>query len=328
MATIRKKGDYQWHAQIRRKGYPKQTKTFTTRADAEAWAATIESEMARGMFLARDEAESTTLAEAIERYLTEVTTNKKGVVQEKSVLNQIREDRQLAPYALAKIRGADIASYRDRLLKSGLAAATVRRRLAVLSHLFNTARREWGLHALSNPVELVSKPRAERGRERRLSDEEIERIIASTESIELPAIIRLLLASAMRRGEAILGLTWNEIDLHSRVATLQDTKNGERRDVPLSSAAIAALKSIPRRLDGRVFTMTPDAVTRAFARACRRAGIEDARLHDLRHEATSRFFESGKLDLMEVAAITGHKSLQMLKRYTHLKAQDLAKKIG
>jgi len=66
------------------------------------------------------------------------------------------------------------------------------------------------------------------------------------------------------------------------------------------------------------------SVSRAFARACRRAGIQGLRFHDLRHEATSHFFEKG-LNPMQVAAITGHKALQMLKRYTHLRAEDLAK---
>jgi integrase len=98
--------------------------------------------------------------------------------------------------------------------------------------------------------------------------------------------------------------------------------------VPLSSTAIRVLRALPRSLHGPVFPgLTTEAIKRAYIRSVRRAGIEDLRFHDLRHEATTRLFEKG-LNIMEVASITGHKDLRMLRRYTHLKAEDLAKKLG
>lgn len=106
-----------------------------------------------------------------------------------------------------------------------------------------------------------------------------------------------------------------------------ETKNGDKRDVPLSSRAKKALKSFPRQLSGRLFPVGPATITQAFRRAVKNAGIEDMTFHDLRHEAASRLFELG-LNPMEVASITGHKTLQMLKRYTHLRAEDLAIKLG
>jgi integrase len=91
---------------------------------------------------------------------------------------------------------------------------------------------------------------------------------------------------------------------------------------------VEVLRALPRSLHGQVFPgLTTEAVKRAFARATRRAGIEDLHFHDLRHEATTRLFELG-LNIMEVATITGHKDLRMLRRYTHLKAEELAKKLG
>ena len=149
----------------------------------------------------------------------------------------------------------------------------------------------------------------------------------------------------MRRSE-LSGMTWNLVDLKKRTVILQETKNGEKRIVPLSSKAVQVLERIPRRLDKIVWGMEPDSITQAFIRAVTRAkadyekefkekhkGDKDANpdpnflvnmtFHDLRHEATSRFFEKG-LNPIQVAAITGHKTLQMLKRYTHLKAEDLA----
>lgn len=140
------------------------------------------------------------------------------------------------------------------------------------------------------------------------------------------AIIQLAVETGMRRGE-LVKMKCKDIDYHSRTVSLYDTKNGEDRVVPLSTSAIAVLKSLPARIDGGVFGIHPDTVSKRFMRACRVADIQDLRFHDLRHEAVSRLFEKG-LNPMEVAAVSGHKTLQMLKRYTHLRAEDLAKKLG
>jgi integrase len=344
MASIRKRGEYQWQAEVRRKGWPYQSRIFETRVEAERWARDIEGEMDKGVFISRAEAESTTLKECLDRYLKEVTPLKKSASKEKSVINKLMR-HDLASRFMATIRGADIAEYRDSRLKDS-APKTVLNEMALISHIFNTAIREWRMESLRNPVELVSKPKVKNGRNRRASHEEIEAILSCTKSRELPAIVRLLTETAMRRGE-LAKLTWANIDKKKRLALLEDTKNGEDRIVPLSSKAMQALESVPRRISGKVFgSMTPDAITRAFNRAvtrareryegqCKESGIEpvkgyleDLRVHDLRHEATSRLFESGKFDMMEVASITGHKTLQMLKRYTHLRAEELAKKLG
>lgn len=142
----------------------------------------------------------------------------------------------------------------------------------------------------------------------------------------LGAAIKLAVETGMRRSE-LIGLQWSDMDWNSQVVHLADTKNGEARDVPLSSAALEALTSLPRNIDGRILGVHPNAITWQFAEACRDVGIAGLRFHDLRREATSRFFEK-KFNMMEVAAITGHKTLQMLKRYTHLKATDLASRLG
>ena len=130
----------------------------------------------------------------------------------------------------------------------------------------------------------------------------------------------------MRRAE-LVSIEWRNIDLENRFLILPDTKNGESRAVPLSSKALSLIQGVARNPTGKVFVSKPNSVSQGFIRACKRAGLEDLRFHDLRHEATSRFFELG-LNTMEVSAITGHKTLSMLKRYTHLKAKDLALKLG
>ncbi|SIN85224.1 site-specific integrase [Paraburkholderia phenazinium] len=308
MPTIRKRGQYQWEAQVRRRGYPAQSKTFTTKAEAEAWANMIESEMSRGVWVSRSEAEATTLYEALKRYDEEVSLSKKGAAQESSVLKTCKAV-DLAKRPLATIRSADVAKLRDEWLKD-YKPATVLRRLAVLSHVFNVARKEWGMESLSNPVELVRKPQPNNARTRRIAsgepgtedsdasdtesergaqDGELERVVEASSSTLLPAIIWLAVETAMRRGE-IVSLRWEHVDLKRRVAHLPATKNGDSRDVPLSPRAVAVLQALTNNHDEAkdapkvaptsdgvvddkrsVFNIRSDAVTRAFERAVERA---------------------------------------------------------
>ena len=125
------------------------------------------------------------------------------------------------------------------------------------------------------------------------------------------------------RWDRLMQKVWKHVDLNKRTAHPQEMKNGSARTVPLSSGAVEVLRGLPKSIDGRVFGATYKAIHHVFVNACRCAKIEDLRFHDLRHEVTSRLFEKG-LNPMQLAAITGHKTLQMLKRYTHLKAEDLA----
>ena len=130
----------------------------------------------------------------------------------------------------------------------------------------------------------------------------------------------------MRRSE-LLGLRWEHIDFVRRTIFLQLTKNGTSRTVPLSTHAIQILTEMPRNIDGRVFPVTHEVVSQAFNRARKRAGVEDVRFHDLRHMAITRLAE--KLpNLIELSAVSGHKSLMVLKQYYRPSASDLAIKLG
>ncbi len=327
MATFRKRGPYQWQAQVRKKGQPLQTKTFETRAEAEQWARLIEVEMDKGVFVSRAEAESTPLKELLERYLSEVTPLKKGAVPETNRLRAFMR-HPLAQRFVAGIRGVDIARFRDERLRK-VSSASVKKDLVLLGHVFEVARKEWGIQ-VHNPVRDIKLPANGRPRDRRLQAGEEPRLLAACQEARNPwllPIVQLALETAMRQGE-LIRLHWEHIDLSRRTAHLPDTKNGEARTVPLSTTAIRVLRALPRSLHGQVFPgITTEAIKRAYIRAVRRAGIEDLRFHDLRHEATTRLFEKG-LNIMEVATITGHKDLRMLRRYTHLKAEDLARKLG
>ncbi|MDE3022681.1 MAG: site-specific integrase [Pseudomonadota bacterium] len=330
MATIRKKGDMQWHVQIRRKGYPVQTKTFNTRALAEIWARDIESEMDKGLFVSRTEAEKTTLKTALERYLKEITPKKKGERQERNRIHGWLT-HSLSSRFLASIRGSDMAVYRDELREAGKSESTIRLSMTIISHLFEIARKEWGMESLVNPCKNIRMPGGSKERIRRFEGEEEIRLMKELglcKNKMIKPVCEFAIETGMRQSE-ILSLTWDNVDMKKRTAFIYDTKNGENRTVPLSSDAIQILKELPRSLHNEkiFYKVRESGLRQAFGHARVRAGIQDFHFHDLRHEATSRLFEKG-LNIMEVASITGHKDLRMLKRYTHLKATDLAKKLG
>jgi integrase len=235
---------------------------------------------------------------------------------------------RLSPAALTATR---VAAYRDARLADGIAGESVRKELALLSKLLKTAMREWGIALPANPVAVVSKPPPARARDRRLEGDEEARLLASLDQCKsryMRPLVELAVETAMRQGE-LLKLRWRDVDFQRRVALLHDTKNGEDRAVPLSTRAVQILQALPRLVrDERVFPVSQSLVVQAWGHAVKRAGIEDLHFHDLRHEALSRLAERGDLSVLELAAVSGHKTLQMLKRYTHLRAEDLARKLG
>lgn len=338
MATFRKKADHQWHVQIRKKGFPKQTRTFKTRAEGEKWARSIENEFDRGLTIDRSEAEKNTLLQLLERYLTEITPAKKGAATEAIRIRKLMKD-SIAQHKAASLSGRALAEYRDRRLKQ-VSGSTVNRELNVISHVITVARKEWGIH-IENPVSMIRRPKDNKSRERRLVGDEEERLLAALDDSPrnekgqltsgsrnpwVKPIVQFAIETGMRRSE-ILSLSWADIDLENHAALLHDTKNGSSREVPLSSRARKLLKTLPRSIDGRVFPTTADAVKKVFERACARAGIENFHFHDLRHEATSRL--ATRLDnVLELSAVTGHKDLRMLKRYFHPKTKDISRKLG
>lgn len=338
MATIRKRGD-RWQARIQRKGYPDQSKSFLSKTDAEKWGRSIELDIDRGTFTCRANAEQTTLHDLLARYLRDVTPTKKGANPERYLVRKWQR-HDLAKKAIASIRATDLAKFRDDSLKS-MSISSVRNELALVSSLFEVARKEWGF-SVGNPVRDIRKPSPSAGRERRLTEDEAADLLAECDHSKawyLGAVVRLALETAARMGE-LASICWRDIDLLQRTVFFRDTKNGENRRVPLSSAAVDVLKSLPRSLDGQVFPCAKASIKSSFHDARIRARnayvarggndpdyLMDFRFHDLRHEAVSRLFERG-LNSMEVAAISGHKTLGMLKRYTHLKAEDLARKLA
>ncbi|MBF0169421.1 MAG: site-specific integrase [Alphaproteobacteria bacterium] len=338
MATFQQRSG-KWRAIVRRKsksGYKAISKTFLSKEEAVEWAVLKEGDRFRGAYVDSREAERTTLEEALDRYESEITPSKKGAKQERlRIAAWKRSDLAMRP--LATIRGTDLASWRDTRLADDVSPTTVRNDLALISHLFTIAIKEWGMESLTNPVTKMRLPRAAKARDRRLVEGEEKKLLAACEASPcklLAQAVRIALETAMRQGE-ILSLTWPQVNLKRRFAKLKDTKNGEDRNVPLSPQAVAVFKEmltahgeevevLPR---GPVFPIKQDSLVHFYRKVVKDAGIEDLTFHDLRHEATSRLFERGVFTEKEVAEFTGHKTPAMLWRYTHLKAEDLAKKM-
>jgi integrase len=321
MATYENRGGT-WRVKIRAKGYPAQTKTFNTKIEAQSWAKVIESEMTRGVFVSRAEAEATTLHEALDRYSREVSPLKKGEKQELVRIKFWQTDN-LATRTLASLQPKDFATWRDNRLKT-VSASTVQKDLALISHVFTICNQDWGI-SIQNPIQNISKPTVNNSRSRRLVDnEEVDlfNALAKSRNKHIKAICELAIETAMRQSE-ILGI--DRSDIKENHIHLSDTKNGTFRDVPLSSKAKLILEPLLKN-DGLIFPTTQQAVIQAFVRACARSKIKDLKFHDLRHEATSRLAE--KLQMHELMKVTGHKDPKMLARYFHPKIEDLARKLG
>lgn len=274
------------------------------------------------------------LREAFGIYQSKVSILKKGYAQEKYRIEQICRSF-LGGRIVREITSVDIATYRDQRLQQvnprtnkPLSSATVRLEMSLLSNFFDLCRIEWGF-CDANPVANVRKPKIPPGRDRRLTARE-ERLIVrychGHSNPELYSIVLIALETAMRQGE-ILALRWEHLNLKTRVAHLPETKNGTKRDVPLSLKARDALLRIGTKSSGRCFSYSHAGLKSTWRFMLMKLKIQDLHFHDLRHEAISRLFELGSLDMMEVAAISGHKSLAMLKRYTHLRAQRLVRKL-
>lgn len=327
MASIRSHGG-RWQARVRRKGYPEASRSFPTRKAAEYWARHVEAELDRGTFAHATETRELTLGELVDRYITEVLPALKGAAEDMIRLGALQR-RAICAYALVNLTPARLAQFRDERLRE-VSAGTVIRELAYLSSIINHARREWGVQ-VDNPVSRIKKPSSPPGRTRVLSHDEEAQLLDALRPLGrrspwMRPLVILALETAMRRGE-LLALRWPDIDLSRRTAALHTSKNGQGRVVPLSNRAVETLQRLPTTIDGRVIPLRHFSVAAAFSRAVARSGIPDLRFHDLRHTAITRM--ANKLpNVIELSAVTGHKSLKMLQRYYHPQADQLAIKLG
>jgi integrase len=335
MATIEKRetdsGETSYRVKIRLKGYPTQTATFSRLTDAKKWAQQTETAIREGRHFKTAEAKKHTFAELVDRYIKDVLPTKPKQAKAQQQQLEWWKDK-MGAYALADVTPALIVQYRDELA-SGITyrgtprgPATVVRYMAALSHAFTIAVNEWQWLE-DSPMRKVKKPKESRGRVRFLDDDERAKLLqACKESSNewLYMCVILALSTGMRQAE-LMGLKWSDVNLKDRYIILHETKNGERRRVPLSGHALELLQEHAkiRRLDtpllfpGKTHKDKPIDLRKPFETALKRAEITNFHWHDLRH-CTASYLAMGGASLAEIAEILGHKTLQMVKRYAHL----------
>ncbi len=343
MASVEQRkttGGITYRVKIRLRGHPPQSATFRRKTDAKRWAQHTEAAIREGRHFQTAEAKRHTVAELIDRYEREVLSRKPLHKRRDQECHLRWWKEQIGSCLLADVTPPLLTECREELA-AGItpygrprSPATVNRHLATLSHVFSVASREWEWVG-DNPLRNVRKLKEPRGRVRFLSDEERSRLLATcreSQSDRLYPLVVLALATGARRGE-LLGLRWADIDWQRQTAVLHETKNRERRALPLAGLALDLLRerSRVRRLDtDLVFAGLSGKATfprDAWEAALRAAQIDDFRWHDTRHCAASELAMSGAT-LAEIAEVLGHKTLQMVKRYSHLTEQHTSKVVA
>lgn len=305
MAAYKRLPSGLWQVQIFRKGI-RRSASFPSKGAALAWAGQQEAEIMAGV---RGEVPNVTVKALLERYRKEVSIDKKGERWETIRLMALERDK-LASVPLRQLAAPHVSDWQTRRLKA-VSSASVRRERNLLNNAFEIARKEWRW-LTKNPFEGVRRPKDGRPRTRIATDAEVDRLL----ELASPAMRRALvfaLETGMRAGE-IAGLRV----ISGSVACLLDSKNGDAREVPLSSKAIEAW--------GEGIPLTAGSISALFARLCEEAKIEGLTFHDLRATAITRL--SKKLDALQLAKMIGHKNPKMLMVYYRESAADIAKRLG
>ena len=343
MASIKKRitsnGDVKYSVQVRLKGHPAETATFDRLTDARKWVQITEAAIREGRHFKTTVAKQKTLADAIDRYFKEVLSHRKNPVNQITYLEWWKS--QLGGYVMADISSALIVEARNKLVGSknrygrAVGTTTANRYSQALGHVLNVAMNEWEW-INENPVSRIKKYKEGRGRVRFLSDEERQSLLVACQKSDNPylyIIVVLALSTGARKME-IVGLEWSEVDFKRGAIVLEETKNGDRRVLPLQGLALQLMKEhFKSRIVGCPYVFPshkiinenrtsipvfqPIDIRTAWENALTNAKIKDFRFHDLRHSAASYLAMNGA-SLTEIAEILGHKTLQMVKRYAHL----------
>ncbi|MDD2723872.1 MAG: site-specific integrase [Methylovulum sp.] len=335
MASIEKRttdaNETSYRVKVRLKGYPTQTATFQRLTDAKKWAAATESAIREGRHFKTAEAKKHTFADLVDRYIKDVLPSKPKKAKDKT--QQLTWWKAKLGYCLlSDISAALIVQCRDEL-SNGITSrgtqrtpATVVQYMTALSHAFTIAVNEWQWLE-DSPMRKVKKPTLPRGRVRFLDEDERARLLTACQASsnqQLYLCVILALSTGMRQGE-LMGLKWQDVNLKDNFIILHETKNGERRRVPLAGMALELLREHGkiRRLDTPLLfpsnkePLNPIDLRKPFENALNAADIEDFHWHDLRH-CTASYLAMNGASLAEIAEVLGHKTLAMVKRYAHL----------
>jgi len=337
----KKSGEKSYHAEVRLKGHPPLRDSFRTKTRAKKWIQDTEAAIRDGRFKSQTASRKHTVGDLIDRF-SEYCLPKHPKYYVKKVQLLQRWKEELGSLYLSDLSPAHMAQVRDKMLnettskKSLRSPSTVNRYIAAFSKALSVAIKEWGWID-ENPMLKISKPKESRGRDRYLSLEEKTRLLDACKTSSNPylySIVSLALLTGMRYGE-IVKLKWCDINFEMRFMTLHETKNGEKRVIPLTDDVVKIFQSCPSygaKREEVIFksrqltaTKSPISIRKTFDRALKIAGIEGFRFHDLRHTAASYMAMSGATQ-GELMTILGHRTPQMTRRYAHY-SQDHLKKL-
>ncbi|PTD98626.1 site-specific integrase [Pandoraea apista] len=334
MASIQKvaKG---WRVQVMVDGQ-RDSRTFDTRAAAMAWSAQRETELRS--IASGAGSKTLTVGDVLKEYELKVTPTKRGARWERLRLPLIGSKeiggRKFKDIKLTDLRPSHIAAWRDVRLRE-VSGASTSREMSLMSHAFLVARKEWGW-LVTNPMADVKRPPDSPGRERLISQEEIELLLASLGyeeglPVETPmqrvAVAFLFAIETAMRSSEILTLTASSVNYKGKFARLPMTKNGTARNVPLSSRAMELLKMLPDVPKGEsLFALSASSRDALFRKARDRSQIPDVTFHDTRHEAITRLAK--KLQPLDLARMTGHRNISELMTYYNATATDIAGRLG
>lgn len=343
---IQKQANGTYRVWVRRRGRSTSS-TFDRKADAEAFGRKIEAAIEAGASVEYKKIKSSTLADLLRLYETNVIPQRRNPTQEKQRIKHWLAT-SLAKRPLDSLTALDFARYRDSRKRAGRADNTVRLELALVGRIFNLARMEWGYVGLNNPVSDIQKPGGSQGRERRLLSGEFYRLYKRLRRADNPwagYAFALAIETTLRQA-TLMSLKWSWVDLQRRVIRIPSSartadNKGVPASLPLTKRAVTILKKLEKiKIGSDVFGCTANAVVcvwkrmkadarKDYERGCKKNGVKidddflnDLRWHDLRHEGVSRLFELG-LHPLQVQRISGHKNMQMLLRYTHLQTDGL-----
>jgi len=329
-------------AVVRRAGFKARSKIFPTKKKAEAWARDIESQMDSRKYKDPSDCAKDTIGSIFQKYRDEVCPNRKGGRWEKVRINKFIKDAAFMRLRVEQLKASDIRDWRDARCKEIL-PRSVNREMNLLSAVFTHAMKEWEyvFEGNVNPMKMISRPlnSGPKLRHRRWEDHELEAFLKAAEHDETKKptagkdyvswALLLALETAMRPGE-FCATKVKDVKLERRHLVLHDSKNGDARKVPLS---IKATKILEVLIDGKkpeqdVFPISSETLGVYYRELRKAAGLAEAdlRFYDIKHESISRLSDKFS-NVLELSAVTGHKSLQSLRYYYNPKIEDLASRL-
>jgi len=325
MATIRKIRT-KWQVLIRKHNLKPTYKTFILKEDAVRWARETEIKIEQGLYQDLTLAKTTTLKDVLAQYRDRVSITKRGYQQERYKINKIiRSD--IADKTLSQLTPIVLFEFIEQQKKL-YTASTINKSITIINLALNFAERFLGISLNKNPLKFIKRLKESQFVGQVIEPHEEALLLKHVEFSKLywlKTAIILGIDCGLRRGE-ILKLKAEDVNYKNNTAVLKDTKNGETREIGLSSRAIQELKKLPVSIDGKLFPCKrSDTFTFYYKQLKRWSGVKK-RFHDTRHTFASRSTTSG-WSITEIAAQGGWKQLQVLKRYTHIKAEFLAKKM-